>query len=354
MKRICRALRAVLAAVLILCLLSSSAFAARPESEPAETDPKPTAPATFTPYATVSSSVEQYTPLIRYYTSAFAMSGYTELVKAIMMQESKGSGSDPMQASECGSNLLFPRQPNGITDPEYSIEIGVYTFCTALRLAGAAGPSDYQGIALALQGYNYGAAYITWALENYGGYTKLNAVEYSELMCEQMGWPSYGDRNYVSHVLQWYCFPTKITDSPNQLIVEVARDQIGSAEWASGVETEDDIRRADAAALFITRCAERSGCFQFGTMPEADSCEESREWFIKHKLWKDADHTPKPGDILFLDRDGDGAADFAAIVDHAENGVIHTVEPDRSTWICLTNRYEIGKAPILGFGSPVY
>lgn len=40
-----------------------------------------------------------------------------------MMQESGGKGNDPMQASESGYNTKYPRVPNGITDPEYSIEV---------------------------------------------------------------------------------------------------------------------------------------------------------------------------------------------------------------------------------------
>ena len=48
-----------------------------------------------------------------------------ELIKAIMMQESGGRGLDPMQCSEGSFNTKYPKQPNGITDPEYSISCGV-------------------------------------------------------------------------------------------------------------------------------------------------------------------------------------------------------------------------------------
>ena len=52
---------------------------------------------------------------------------YVELIKAIMMQESRGLGSDPMQCSESGYNTRYPRTPGGITEPEYSIDVGVQT-----------------------------------------------------------------------------------------------------------------------------------------------------------------------------------------------------------------------------------
>lgn len=45
-----------------------------------------------------------------------------------MMQESGGKGCDPMQTSESGYNTKYPRIPNDITEPEYSIDVGAHTF----------------------------------------------------------------------------------------------------------------------------------------------------------------------------------------------------------------------------------
>ena len=129
-----------------------------------------------------------------------------ELIKAVMMQESGGQGSDPMQASECGYNTRYPNTPNGITDPEYSIDVGIQNLAACLREASVESPVDMNHIKLALQGYNYGNGYISWAKENYGGYTYANAVEFSEMMAERNGWSSYGDKEYVSHVLRYYVF----------------------------------------------------------------------------------------------------------------------------------------------------
>ncbi|MBQ3210402.1 MAG: lysozyme family protein, partial [Oscillospiraceae bacterium] len=61
-------------------------------------------------------------------------------------------------------------------------------------------------ISLALQGYNFGTGYISWARAKYGGYSQLSAMEFSEYMAEQMGWESYGDMQYVEHVLRYYPF----------------------------------------------------------------------------------------------------------------------------------------------------
>ena len=77
-----------------------------------------------------------------------------------MMQESGGKGNDPMQASESGYNTKYPRVPNGITEPEYSIDVGTHTFSDCIKKANVKDPSDTEHIYLALQGYNYGSNYI--------------------------------------------------------------------------------------------------------------------------------------------------------------------------------------------------
>ena len=57
-----------------------------------------------------------------------------------------------------------------------------------LDKAGCTGPTDLDRIKLALQGYNYGSAYIDWAMERDGGYTKENAIAYSDMMCARPSW----------------------------------------------------------------------------------------------------------------------------------------------------------------------
>ena len=135
-----------------------------------------------------------------------------ELIMAVMMQESGGQGNDPMQASECAFNTKYPNTPGGITDPEYSIAVGIQNLAACLSQAGADGPEDIDRVSLALQGYNFGSGYISWALANYGGYSELNALEFSTMMAQRLGWPSYGDPYYVQHVLRYY----NITESESE------------------------------------------------------------------------------------------------------------------------------------------
>ena len=154
----------------------------------------------------VSDEVLAYRATIQQVAQKYGMEAYVELLMAVMMQESGGRGSDPMQAAEGGFNKKYPHVPNGITDPAYSIECGIQELKYALDKAGCTGPTDLDRIKLALQGYNYGSGYIDWAMERDGGYTKENAIAYSDMMCALPNWhyDRYGDKEYVEHVLRYY------------------------------------------------------------------------------------------------------------------------------------------------------
>ena len=183
-------------------------------------------------YIPVSAEVEAYRPLIRCYTTQYGIPEYEDLIAAVMMQESGGQGSDPMQCSESGYNTRYPHAPNAISDPEYSIEVGVHTLADALNMAGAESPIDLDRISLALQGYNYGSGYISWALSNYGGYSELNAIEFSNMMAKRYGWSDYGDKAYVSHVLCYYSVGRSFMKVGNATMVAVAQSQIGNVGGA--------------------------------------------------------------------------------------------------------------------------
>ena len=76
--------------------------------------------------AQVSESVLQYGALVEKYAQKYGISHFVDVINAVMMAESGGRVPDVMQASECPYNKKYPNEPNGITDPEYSIEVGVH------------------------------------------------------------------------------------------------------------------------------------------------------------------------------------------------------------------------------------
>lgn len=154
--------------------------------------------------AAVSSDVERYSDKIEEYAEKYGIAEFASVIKCVMMAESGGRGKDVMQCSECPYNDKYEQKPNGITDVDYSIEIGIKYFAECLKQAECESPSDIAKVSLALQGYNYGNGYIDWALSNYGGYSQANALEFSNKMRAQLGWPGYGNPNYVSAVLKYY------------------------------------------------------------------------------------------------------------------------------------------------------
>lgn len=181
--------------------------------------------ALLTGTAAVSSDVEKYSDKIMKYADQYGISEYISVIKCIMMAETGGRGTDVMQCSECPYNERFSKNPNSITDVDYSIEIGIKYFAECLKGAKCTSPSDMTRISLALQGYNYGNGYIEWALKNYGGYSQANAQEFSNIMRAKLGWASYGNPNYVSEVLKYY-LDTSISGG-------------GSAGWGSPFPGKD-------------------------------------------------------------------------------------------------------------------
>lgn len=155
--------------------------------------------------SSLSLQVENYRETVMEMAEEYDMSDYVDLILAVMQVESGGNGNDPMQASEGPFNKKYPKVPNGITDPLYSIECGIQELHQCLELAGVKGPGDMEAIKVALGGYNFGTGFISWAEENNGGKWSLEAAaEFSKIMAEKMGWTAYGDPSYANKVMNYY------------------------------------------------------------------------------------------------------------------------------------------------------
>ena len=304
-------------------------------------------------YTPVSAEVEAYTPIIRIYAQQYGVGEYVELIKAIMMQESGGQGTDPMQCSECGFKTRFPHYPNGITDPEYSIDVGIQNLADCLQLSSVESPIDLDRISLALQGYNYGSGYIYWALANYGGYSELNAIEFSDMMAARYGLSGYGDKAYASHVLRYYPIGRVFMGAGNQAIVAVAQSQIGNVGGYPYWSWYGCSSRVEWCAIFVSWCADQCGYLDAGVLPKTAGVRPYVDWFIERGQWQGREYKPLPGDIIFFDWEGDGLADHVGIVEKTENGLVYTIEGNTGDK-CAERRYTVGEAPIFGCGSPTY
>ncbi|QNM10177.1 lysozyme family protein [Wansuia hejianensis] len=304
-------------------------------------------------YTPVSAQVEAYEPLIQQYAKQHGIPEYVELIKAVMMQESGGQGSDPMQASECGYNTRYPNTPNGITDPEYSINVGIQNLAACLNAAEVENPIDMEHIKLALQGYNFGNGYISWAKSNYGGYSYANAVEFSTTQAARLGWDSYGDTQYVAHVLRYYPYGRAFTSGGNQAIVEVALTQLGNEGGQPYWSWYGFDGRVEWCACFVSWCADQCGYIESGLIPKFAGCVDGANWFKSNGQWQDRSYEPSAGDIIFFDWEGDGETDHVGIVERVENGTVYTVEGNSGD-ACRQNQYTVGSSSIYGYGTPSY
>ena len=305
-------------------------------------------------YTPVSAEVETYDPMIRKYAQQYGIPEYVELIKAVMMQESGGRGLDPMQASEGGFNTRYPHVPNGITDPEYSVECGVQELKAALEAAGVENPVDMERIKLALQGYNFGSGYISWALRNYGGYSVANAAEFSDMMAARLGWSNYGDKQYVAHVLRYYPYGRAFSMGfGNQAIVELALSQVGQQGGQPYWSWYGFNGRVEWCACFVSWCANECGYIEAGIIPKFSLCSDGVDWFVAQGQWQPNTYEPVAGDIIFFDWGANGTIDHVGIVEYCENGVVHTVEGNSGD-ACRQREYTVGSSSIYGYGLPAY
>lgn len=304
----------------------------------------------------VSEEVQAYGPVIQKYAREHGIPDYMLLIQAVMMQESRGQGSDPMQCSECGFNTLYPHAPGGITDPEYSINVGIQNLADCLQLAECESPLDIASVKLAIQGYNYGQGYITWAKSKYGEYSKSNAIEFSVKTAERYGWDSYGDMDYVTHVLRYYPLGQMFYDpDTTPLIVEVAASQIGNVGGEPYWRWYGYTERVEWCACFVSWCANQCGYIDAGIIPKFSSCEWGVSWFKEHNQWADRSITPTSGMLIFFDwvdeerGSQDGIADHVGIVAKVENGRVYTIEGNSGD-SCREQSYPLENQWILGYG----
>ena len=297
----------------------------------------------------LSEEVLAYTSVIQRYASQYGIPEYVSAIQAIMMQESGGRGTDPMQCSESPYNTRFPHSPGSITEPEYSIKVGVGTFADCISQAGCSTPQDLDKLKLAWQGYNYGNGYIGWALQR-GGYTEANALQFSQQQAASHGWSSYGDPQYVPHVMRYYSGGSLFSGLfGNQQIVSVAMGQLGNSGGQKFWSWYGFESRVEWCACFASWCAEQSGMVASGQVLKFSSCAVGASWFQGQGRWKGKGYTPSAGDFIFFDWNKDGQVDHVGIVVNVANGRVNTIEGNTSNMVARRS-YQLGGIVIVGYG----
>ena len=302
----------------------------------------------------LSAEVLAHTPAIQKYASEFGIPEYVPAIQAIMMQESGGRGTDPMQASECPYNTQYPNTPGAIQDADYSIKVGIHYYADCVREAGCESPQDMDKLKLSWQGYNYGNGYISWALEKFGGYSEANALQFSQEQAAAHGWSGYGDPEYVPHVMRYYSGGGWFAGLfGNGQLVTIAKSQLGNEGgekfWSWWGFTE----RQEWCACFVSWCADQAGLIQKEAVPKFSVCTDGVAWFQAKGKWQSGGSVPTPGTIIFFDWDHDGASDHVGIVESCDGTTVHTIEGNSGDAV-KQNNYTVNSQSILGYGLVAY
>ena len=302
----------------------------------------------------LSAEVLAHTPAIQKYASEFGIPEYVPAIQAIMMQESGGRGTDPMQASECPYNTQYPNTPGAIQDADYSIKVGIQYYADCVREAGCESPQDMDKLKLSWQGYNYGNGYISWALEKFGGYSEANALQFSQEQAAAHGWSGYGDPEYVPHVMRYYSGGGWFAGLfGNGQLVTIAKSQLGNEGgekfWSWWGFTE----RQEWCACFVSWCADQAGLIQKEAVPKFSVCTDGVAWFQAKGKWQSGGSVPTPGTIIFFDWDHEGASDHVGIVESCDGTTVHTIEGNSGDAV-KQNNYTVNSQSILGYGLVAY
>ena len=302
----------------------------------------------------LSAEVLAHTPAIQKYASEFGIPEYVPAIQAIMMQESGGRGTDPMQASECPYNTQYPNTPGAIQDADYSIKVGIQYYADCVREAGCESPQDMDKLKLSWQGYNYGNGYISWALEKFGGYSEANALQFSQEQAAAHGWSGYGDPEYVPHVMRYYSGGGWFSGLfGNGQFVTIAKSQLGNEGGEKFWSWYGFDSREEWCACFVSWCADQAGLIQSGAVPKFSLCTDGKNWFQNQGKCHGAGSMPSPGTIIFFDWDHDGTCDHVGIVERCDGTTVYTVEGNSGDAV-KERSYAISSDSIMGYGLVVY
>lgn len=121
--------------------------------------------------STLSEDVLAYQDMVEVYAAQEDIEEYVDVLMAIMMVESEGSGEDVMQSSE--SKGL---ERNSL-DPEESIEQACIYFRALVDMADELGINDEKAL---IQAYNFGPGYLNYLAENGKKHRQKLAIEYAK------------------------------------------------------------------------------------------------------------------------------------------------------------------------------
>lgn len=141
-------------------------------------------------------------------------------------------------------------------------------------------------------------------------------------------------------------------------IVEVALEEIGTKESGNNITKYGEwigMNGQPWCHSFVSWCGNECGYISAKIIPKTAACETGRQWFIGHGRYQKAgeSYIPKAGDIIYFDYGHEGVSHHVGIVEYAENGIVHTIEGNKSNMVRKC-RYRLTDSDIMGYGLPEY
>lgn len=160
--------------------------------------------------ANVPEKISKWRPVVQEYCEKYKCPDKVDFLLALMYQEIGQTDTlDVMQSSE---SMGLP--PNSIQDPVMSIDIGVKHFKSVLD-EGTKKGVDFPTI---VQSYNFGSGYIDYVSSNGKKNTKALATSFSAKEAATYGLSSYGDVDYVEHVMSKMDKPVEGVSNTNSAL----------------------------------------------------------------------------------------------------------------------------------------
>lgn len=153
----------------------------------------------------------------------------------------------------------------------------------------------------------------------------------------------------------------KLTLTASKRLVEIAKTQLGYSESVRNFKVDSDGVRhgytrygdwygnphGEWSAMFVSFCLRQAG---MPSVPISAGAETMRIGWEKAEIYRGAsEYLPFEGDIAFLDKNGNGSADAAAVVVGVEGNTLLLIEGDVDGKVAATMMDTSDKA-ILGYG----
>ena len=137
-------------------------------------------------------------------------------------------------------------------------------------------------------------------------------------------------------------------NSITEKFVEISTTKFGEDDFVSTGTTSESY-----SSSFVSYCAEKAGFVEAGVLPKYETATEAVEWFKGNSSFEDKEYTPKVGDIAFYDTDGDGSADYSAIIISTSGNKFTTIENNITDNVRKAT-YTTNNSRIVGYGVPDY